>query len=515
MDKFVIRDKGTAVYLYNSVKNLLQPTPTTMIRNNRAAISTKITTTSASKTVSKRKANNEESQEELEVAIEKKVKITQTTTSTSSSIHPFFSQSVSATTSTSTHMQMIWIQKSDGFLIGSFNNPLGRAKIAAFDLDSTLIATKSGNVHPKDAHDWKWWHHSVPKNLRELDESGYKLVLITNQAGLKNSTKLNAFKTKVTNVLSGLALPAQILISTQVDQYRKPLTGGWEWLRDEGNDGVKIGRSFLGKGITENESCSYETGSIMLVADSYLEQSFYVGDAAGRLAGWKAGHKKDFSCTDRKFAENLSLTFHIPEEFFLGEPKAAFDWGGFEPKKLPKNSPLFTPTTTSLVPDDRHQEVVVLVGYPACGKSQFASRWLVPKGYVYVNQDTLKTKDKCVAAATKAVKEGKSVVIDNTNPDSVTRSAYIDLAKSHHIPARCFWFVAPEALARHNNAYRALRKIGGNENKREMVPGMAYNVYNGKFKEPEVGEGFVEVKKVNFVWDGEEEEKKEWERWWY
>lgn len=75
--------------------------------------------------------------------------------------------------------------------------------------------------------------------------------------------------------------------------------------------------------------------------------------------------------------------------------------------------------------------------------------------------------------------------------------------------------MAPEALARHNNVYRALRKIDGNEKKREIVPGMAYNIYNRNFKEPEVGEGFVEVKKVNFVWEGEEEEKKEWERWWY
>ena len=38
---------------------------------------------------------------------------------------------------------------------------------------------------------------------------------------------------------------------------------------------------------------------------------------------WKAGAKKDFSCSDRKFAHNIGLPFHTPEEFFLGEPAGA------------------------------------------------------------------------------------------------------------------------------------------------------------------------------------------------
>lgn len=30
-----------------------------------------------------------------------------------------------------------------------------------------------------------------------------------------------------------------------------------------------------------------------------LQESLYVGDAAGRPNGWKVGMKKDFSCSDR------------------------------------------------------------------------------------------------------------------------------------------------------------------------------------------------------------------------
>ena len=47
-------------------------------------------------------------------------------------------------------------------------------------------------------------------------------------------------------------------------------------------------------------------------------ESIYCGDAAGRPA--TATRKKDFSADDRNFAQNVDLTFHTPESFFLGEP---------------------------------------------------------------------------------------------------------------------------------------------------------------------------------------------------
>lgn len=73
--------------------------------------------------------------------------------------------------------------------------------------------------------------------------------------------------------------------------------------------------------------------------------------------------------------------------------------------------PLFLPSSTPLVPVDNKAEVIVFVGYPASGKSSFAKRFLVPRGYVYVNQDTLKTKEKCVKACAEALEQGKPVVI--------------------------------------------------------------------------------------------------------
>ena len=128
---------------------------------------------------------------------------------------------------------------------------------------------------------------------------------------------------------------------------------------------------------------------------------------------WKPGAKKDFSCSDRKFAHNIGLPFHTPEEFFLGEPAglspysplclvshcpraALFQWGTIDPKSV-MNAPgapiMVTPSPT--------QELVIFVGLPASGKSTFARKHFVPAGYVHVNQDTLKTKEKCFKAATE------------------------------------------------------------------------------------------------------------------
>ena len=66
-----------------------------------------------------------------------------------------------------------------------------------------------------------------------------------------------------------------------------------------------------------------ETGharaSLITNIENSTQESFYVGDAAGRLKDYKKGAKKDFSCSDRKFAMNLKLDFFTPEEYFLNE----------------------------------------------------------------------------------------------------------------------------------------------------------------------------------------------------
>ena len=69
------------------------------------------------------------------------------------------------------------------------------------------------------------------------------------------------------------------------------------------------------------------------------------------------------------------------------------------------------PAEPPLIPASSSPEVVVFVGYPALGKSSFFRTHFAPADYLHVNQDTLKTRDRCVKAVDEALKERRSVVV--------------------------------------------------------------------------------------------------------
>jgi len=74
----------------------------------------------------------------------------------------------------------------------------------------------------------------------------------------------------------------------------------------------------------------------------------------------------------------------------------------------------------------------------------------LPK-YIRVNNDILKTKEKCMKVCKELLVDGKSVVIDNTNPTAEVRKRYIDIAKSLKIPIRALYFDVPKDTCIHNN----------------------------------------------------------------
>lgn len=128
-------------------------------------------------------------------------------------------------------------------------------------------------------------------------------MVFSNQNGLNSDKKIKSFQFKVENILNQVNSPVLFMAAMKKDMYRKPMTGMWDWLV-ENNDNLSIDKT----------------------------ASFYVGDAAGRPDGWKLKRKKDHSCSDRKFAHNVQIAFHTPEEFFLNENKATFQWRGFHAK---------------------------------------------------------------------------------------------------------------------------------------------------------------------------------------
>jgi bifunctional polynucleotide phosphatase/kinase len=172
---------------------------------------------------------------------------------------------------------------------------------------------------------------------------------------------------------------------------------------------------------------------------------------------------------------NLKIPFYTPEEYFLGDRPANFILGAFNPQDyIPTpissqngTSVIATKLQIPVITPSTEPDVILFVGSPASGKSTFYRDHLHPMGYTRINQDTLKTRDRCVAEASTLLAESTPIVIgffyhlmplilDNTNADKNTRKIWIDLANQFDRNIRCIHFTASPQLARHNNLVRAL-----------------------------------------------------------
>lgn len=124
---------------------------------------------------------------------------------------------------------------------------------------------------------------SPPRNRPRgtiTDSSSFNVVIISNQGAIQlhpnrkaptaHRGRLEEWKGKIASILRQLDIPITLYAATAFDNFRKPRTGMW----DE---------------ILEDYDLNPETVDI--------KESFFVGDAAGRIA--VPGIDKDFSGSDR------------------------------------------------------------------------------------------------------------------------------------------------------------------------------------------------------------------------
>ena len=157
------------------------------------------------------------------------------------------------------------------------NQKIKYKKLACFDLDHTFITTKSGSKFPKYSGDWKLYNDNVENKIKQLMKKKYQVVIFSNQSNMdKSEKKYSGFIEKLRDLNKLFNNKIEFMVAFGKDEYRKPETGMWDF-------------------YTKNRNVNYD-------------ESFYVGDAAGR--------KKDFSDSDLKFAENIGITFYTPEEYF-------------------------------------------------------------------------------------------------------------------------------------------------------------------------------------------------------
>lgn len=269
----------------------------------------------------------------------------------------------------------------------SSSSPL--SKLALFDLDGTLITSKSGQLYAKHAEDWVFLGSSVPSKIQTFADEGWFVAILTNQSDWSHSQ--DVVRNKIESVLSALeningwkpaCLVATASSRVKNDPYRKPATGLLTALND------------------------------FVFPTSKVKESFYCGDAVGTEDPFPPYRWSD---SDSKFAAACGIPFRRPCDVF---------------------------GTCTLNRRFTQQTLVILVGNPGSGKSTTA-RLLCEKNpnTVHLEQDVLKTKQKVFAEAKRQLDAGSNVVVDATHASAENRAPYIALAESLGIPCLTLWHI--------------------------------------------------------------------------
>lgn len=310
--------------------------------------------------------------------------------------------------------------------------------IFGFDLDKTLI-----EFNLKTSI-YKFCYSNIIEKLQVMSKK-YNLIIITNQ----KHNKIDLVKKKIENLLEEFKknnIKISVYCALEDDIYRKPNIGLKHIIK---NHYGHYGKNICG----------------------------YCGDSLGR--------PDDYSDTDYKFAINLNIPIYSPEEIFLSKPK----------KDISVNYPILNRQHYEFNYKPNEKEMVILVGYPASGKSTIAEQ-IQSINYFneivcdIINRDTLKTISKCLKVCEISMKENKNVIIDNTNPDKKTREKFIKLAQKYKYKITCVEMKTSLLESLHNNYFRSF-----NFNK-QLIPKIAYNVYKSKYKTPTLIEGFNRIIKT-------------------
>ncbi len=169
--------------------------------------------------------------------------------------------------------------------------------------------------------------------------------------------------------------------------------------------------------------------------------SLIVGHNAGRVELFnKRNRKRDYSCADRAFANNIGITFTTPEVFFLNNTKyTLWEWSPYVLSEPSKKSL----ATAKYSPPNIHDElgkmpqatqyIVIITGTPSCGKSTLAAKikrkWDsdYDRGVIESVSENTNDTNQIIAQTTKYLKNKQSVLIDivceNINITRIVRTA--------------------------------------------------------------------------------------------
>lgn len=319
----------------------------------------------------------------------------------------------------------------------NMGSKLDKKKIAIFDLDYTLIKTKSGKLFPVDYSDWQFLYNNIPSKLKDLSKE-YTIIILSNQLGIsKGKVDKDKFISKINRIKNKLNIPLIFYIATHDDNYRKPRIGFIDHFKSLVDD-----------------------------FDSFLlEESFYVGDMAGRIKTNK--FKKDKYDTDRKLAQNIGVKFYTPEKYFLGNDSREWKYSGYLLDNNTKDNLL------DLSIFEGNKKIILLSGYPGSGKTTFSKK--LPN-YILLSKDLY--KNKLDSLIKKNLSLEKNIIIEGLLYNNDKREKYISLSKIYGYEIYFVNISTSLELSYHMNIYRSLNECS------DIIPLVVFYTYRKYFTKP-------------------------------
>jgi bifunctional polynucleotide phosphatase/kinase len=358
---------------------------------------------------------------------------------------------------------------NDDFIFGikKFKNKNEITKINLFDLDSTLIKTKSGRVFPKDKHDWQLLYTKVSSIL---NNNKFLNGIVSNQSGLKTKEKIKDWIYKLDNICENNNI-SFVFASIGHNKYRKPMCHSWIYIKNI------LKQKKIDIDILENNKVTY------------------IGDACGR--------KNDFSDTDIKFAKNCGLKFKTPEIFFkppnyknsdkianISYPNLKY----YDPSFLDK---LLTKINAKII--NKNKVLIMFIGFQASGKS-FLRKFLIKNlnNFKYFNNDDIinykKDKDnKDYKHLIHDPVDQNKIIDDNTNINTIKRLSQLNKFNDYYKIG--ISFDLNDDVLSHLNHLRMY------EFNKKLIPKVAYNVIKKNCDKTKFNEKFDVFIKINKLFD--------------
>ena len=128
------------------------------------------------------------------------------------------------------------------------------------------------------------------------------------------------------------------------------------------------------------------------------------------------------------------------------------------------------------------KQAIIFMGIQASGKTTFYEQMLADKGYTHISLDILHTRKKEDLLLVDCLENGRSLVVDNTNPEVSVREKYITKAKEHGYQVIGIFFQSRVKDCMRRNEQRGLK-----------VPQKAIACTSRNLQLPSLEEGFDEL----------------------